>query len=194
MYRTTVVSTEGGFEQRNQNWANSRRMWNVTLESWDEARLATLHAFFIAREGMTYGFRFKDWADYYVGMKFVPGAGLAYDVPNIMPFGTGNGSATTFQLTKSYVSGGITKVRKITRPISATVKIYKDGVLQTSGYTLNASTGVVTFSVAPANGVVLAWAGQFDVPARFDTDQMSMSIDGVVTGSWAGINIVELRE
>lgn len=44
--------------------------------------------------------------------------------------------------------------------------IKKDNVA-TSAYTINNTTGRVTFNAAPANGVVLTWSGEFDVPMAF---------------------------
>lgn len=44
--------------------------------------------------------------------------------------------------------------------------IKKDGA-PTSAYTINNTTGVITFTVAPANGVVLSWSGEFDTPCAF---------------------------
>ncbi|PNA40956.1 DUF2460 domain-containing protein, partial [Pseudomonas sp. MPR-AND1A] len=88
--------------------------------------------------------------------------------------------------------------RKITRPLSGTVKIYKyissAWVEQTSGVSVNFSTGVVTFTTAPANGVALGWCGQFDVPVRFDTDKPTFSMDLAYVGQVQNIGLIELRE
>jgi uncharacterized protein (TIGR02217 family) len=39
----------------------------------------------------------------------------------------------------------------------------------------------------------LTWSGQFDVPCRFDTDQMKISVESYSRYSWGGIPIVEIR-
>ncbi len=55
--------------------------------------------------------------------------------------------------------------------MSVTVKVGIDGVDQGapgSGWTVNQTTGVVTFTTAPGVGAVLTWGGEFDVPVRFD--------------------------
>ena len=33
----------------------------------------------------------------------------------------------------------------------------------------------------------------FDVPVRFDTDELQFSIDSFNSGSWSGISLVEIR-
>jgi uncharacterized protein (TIGR02217 family) len=54
--------------------------------------LAAVVAFFEARNGRLHGFRFKDWADFKSCLPSqAPG-------PSDQPIGTGNGSATLFQL------------------------------------------------------------------------------------------------
>ncbi len=62
--RTDVVTLANGFEERNTPWANARRRYDagVGLRSLDD--IADLIAFFEARQGQLFGFRWKDWADF----------------------------------------------------------------------------------------------------------------------------------
>lgn len=198
-YMTVVHQSDSGHEVRIPRWSYARRSWNVGLESWDESRLKSFLNFFHARQGRAYGFRFKDWSDYYAGMTLTPGTGLTYNSAATSELiGIGDGSDATWQLTKSYASGGYTTVRNVTRPINGTVKIYVNGVLktETTHYTINYSTGLVTFTGGntPPNTHEIRWAGQFDIPARFDTDQMELNLETIITGGWDGIPIVEIRE
>lgn len=193
-FLTTVVGSEAGFEQRFSHWSVARREFTIQLDSWDKARLDTIIAFFMARQGRLHSFRFRDWSDYYVGMVHVPGTGLVADVPTLQLIGTGDGAETDFQLVKTYFSGGVTVTRTITRPVSGSVGIYLDGVLQNSGVTVNHSTGAVVFSSAPGVGVDVAWSGKFDIPARFGTDMMDFDLTKLANGSWSGLSIVEVRE
>lgn len=177
-YSTDVVETFSGWEQRNINWSESRGQWNVSHGVKTESQLATLIAFFRACRGKAIGFRFKDWSDYSAANQII---------------GTGDGVLTAFQLVKSYTAGSITVDRKITKPVSGTIQVYKNGVLQVSGVSTDLTTGIVTFTVAPANGVVVTANFQFDVPARFDTDELGISLDTFQLGSWNSIPIVEIR-
>src|SRR5512134_3312038 len=177
-YLTTVVATASGHEYRNANWAAARGRWNVASGLKKREQVAELIAFFRARRGRAHGFRFKDWTDY---------QGTA------QVLGTGNGSNKNFQLVKNYASGGVIESRTIAKPVANTVKLYRNGVLVASGVSTDTTTGVVTFTTAPGSGVVVTADYEFDVPVRFDTDQMNVTIETYDLGTWAQVPIVEIR-
>lgn len=177
-YATDIVVTEAGYEKRNSNWVNARARYNVAHGVKTKAQLDELIAFFRARKGRAHSFRFKDWADY---------------TATGQQIGVGNGSQTAFQLVKNYTSGSVTEPRIITKLVSGTVKIYKNAVLQSSGVSTNLTTGVVTFTAAPANGQIVSSDFEFDVPVRFDTDRLSTSLDSYGIGSWLDIPLIEVR-
>lgn len=177
-YATDIVASVGGYEQRNVNWEQARARYNVAHGVKTKAQLDALIAFFRARKGRAHGFRFKDWTDYQATNETL---------------GTGNGTQTQFQLVKRYVSGSATDIRTIVKPVAGTVQVYKNAVLQTSGVSVDAATGVVTFTAAPAAGHVITASFQFDVPVRFDTDRLSASLDAYGIHSWQDISLVEVR-
>ncbi|NOX74842.1 MAG: DUF2460 domain-containing protein, partial [Alphaproteobacteria bacterium] len=51
----------------------------------------------------------------------------------------------------------------------------------------------VTFTIAPASGVVLTAGFEFDVPVRFDTDQLDVTHDIERLGSITSIPLIEVR-
>jgi uncharacterized protein (TIGR02217 family) len=177
-FATSVVATASGFEQRNINWSAARGRWDVASGLKKQTQLDTLVAFFRARKGRAHGFRFKDWTDFKA---------------TAQALGTGNGTITTFQLIRTYSSGGATDVRTITKPVAGTVKVYLAGVQQMSGWSVNTTTGIITFSTPPANGVAVSADYEFDVPVRFDTDRMAVTIEQINLHQWSGIPIVEIR-
>ena len=63
-FATTVVATGSGHEKRNVNWSEARGRWDVASGLKKQAQIDELIAFFRARRGKAYGFRFKDWTDY----------------------------------------------------------------------------------------------------------------------------------
>ena len=134
-FATTVVATGAGHEKRNVNWAEARGRWDVASGLKKQAQIDELIAFFRARRGKAYGFRFKDWTDYKATGQLL---------------GTGDDAQTQFQLVKHYPSGSVIEVRTITKPVAGTVKVYLDGVEQLSGWSVDTTTGLVTFSTAPA--------------------------------------------
>ncbi len=178
-YFTDIVVTHSGYEQRNVNWAQARARYNVAQGVKTQAQLDTLIAFFRARKGRADGFRFKDWTDY-----------QATD-QNI---GTGDGVATVFQLRKNYINGSITEIRTITKPVAGSVVIKFDDVVENpSNYSVNTTTGEITFTGAPSASVQITASFEFDVPVRFDTDRLSASLDNYGSYSWSDIPLVEVR-
>jgi uncharacterized protein (TIGR02217 family) len=49
------------------------------------------------------------------------------------------------------------------------------------------TTGVVTFSTAPAAGIQITADSEFDVPVRFDTDHMVVTIETFRLHCWQQI-------
>jgi uncharacterized protein (TIGR02217 family) len=177
-FSTDVVITHSGHEQRNANWSEARAVYNVSHGVKTQAQLDNLISFFRARQGRAYGFRFKDWSDYNVTGQQI---------------GIGDGSTTQFQLIKQYVSSPISVSRDIKKPVSGTLVTYLDDVEQSSGVSMDASTGVVTFTSPPLSSEVITADFEFDVPVRFDTDRLSASLDNYGVNSWNNIPIVEIR-
>jgi uncharacterized protein (TIGR02217 family) len=87
----------------------------------------------------------------------------------------------------------VIEVRTIAKPVVGTVKVYLDGIEQASGWSVDTTTGLVTFSTTPALGVEVTADFEFDVPARFDTDHMGVTIETYRLHAWQQIPIVEVR-
>ncbi|MFC3530436.1 TIGR02217 family protein [Paracoccus mangrovi] len=185
--RTQIVELASGAEERNASWANSRRRYDVAYGIRRADDLAAVVAFFEARYGRLHGFRFKDWADF----KSCPPS-QAPGATN-QPIGTGNGSATLFQLSKRYTSGAQSWTRAITKPVGGTVTIALNGTPQASGWSISTATGLVTFTTAPAAGVAITAGFEFDVPVRFDTDSLDVTLDLERLGSITSIPLLEIR-
>jgi uncharacterized protein (TIGR02217 family) len=173
-----VVRTAGGHEKRNARWAEPLARYNIGHAVKTPAEMDTLMAFFRARQGRLRGYRYKDWNDFSATGQLI---------------GAGNGVLTQFQLVKNYTSGAITRARTIKKPVAGTVKLYLNGVPQASGWSVDATTGMVTFTAAPGNGVAVAADFEFDLAVRFDTDLAQISWDSVNTRSWSNIVLVEIR-
>lgn len=185
--RTRIVELASGDEERNASWANSRRRYDVSYGVRRADDLAAVVAFFEARNGRLHAFRFKDWSDY---KSCLPSAAPA---PTDQIIGTGNGSTTTFALTKTYASGAQSWARAIIKPVAGTVTISLNGVAQGSGWSVNTTTGIITFTVAPTTGAVIRAGFEFDVPVRFDTDELPVTLDIERTGSIPSIPLIEVR-
>lgn len=185
--RTQIVALASGAEERNASWANSRRRYDVAYGLRRADDLAKVVAFFEARNGRLYGFRFKDWGDY---KSCLPSQA---PTPFDQVLGTGDGTTRAFQLVKRYASGAQVWTRSITKPVAGTVRVARDGVEAQTGWSLDPETGSVTFTIAPAAGVVITAGFEFDVPVRFDSDVLDVTLDIERHGSITSIPLIELR-
>jgi uncharacterized protein (TIGR02217 family) len=185
--RTQIVELASGDEERNASWADSRRRYDAAYGIRRADDLAAVIAFFEARNGRLHGFRWKDWGDYRSGLPSAP------VTPIDQVLGTSDGTTTAFQLVKRYESGAQAWVRRIGKPVADTVRVARAGVEATSGWSVDATTGVVTFAAAPAAGVLVTAGFEFDVPVRFDTDRLDVTWDLDRLGSIASIPLVEVR-
>lgn len=184
---TDIVTLRSGYEERNTIWAHSRRRYDASLGLRHIDDLHDVIEFFEARRGRLHAFRWKDWADF---KSTGPGSNTtAFD----QLIGVGDGSEHDFQLQKTYSSGGSSYTRTIKKPVSGTVKVAKNGVEVFSGWTVDTTTGIVHFTSAPAAGHEIKAGFEFDVPVRFDTDFLSVSVDAFEAGSIGAIDILEVR-
>jgi uncharacterized protein (TIGR02217 family) len=184
--RTEIVVTGSGAEERNSRWADSRRRYNAGfgVKSLDDIHLVV--AFFEERRGRLHGFRWKDHLDFTSGL---PGAAVTATDQAI---GTGDGVVTRFQLVKRYGTGLRDYLRSITKPVAGSVRIAVNGQ-EVTGFTLDALTGVVTLAAAPVPGATVTAGFAFDVPVRFDTDELRINLAQFAGGDIPDIPIVEIR-
>ncbi|MFZ5834015.1 MAG: phage distal tail protein, Rcc01695 family [Pseudomonadota bacterium] len=186
--RTEIVTLASGFEERNSPWADSRRRYNAGYGVRSLGDIHLVIAFFEARGGRLHGFRFKDFSDY---QSAPPGSAIN---PNNQIIGAGTGSATNFQLYKNYISGSQSYQRRITKPVAGSVRVALNGVEQASGlFTVDTSTGIVSFATAPGAGVSVSAGYAFDVPVRFDTDFLEINQAAFSAGQIPNIPLTEVR-
>ncbi len=187
--RTDIVTLANGHEERNTPWAHGRRRYDagVGMRSLDD--IETLIAFFEARRGQLFGFRWKDWSDF---KSCLPSADVDFRDQVI---GLGNGIQTTFPLIKAYRSGEARYERLITKPVTGTVRA---GIADTEqqeavDYAVDLERGEITFFTAPALGEHITAGFEFDVPVRFDTDRILTSVASFQAGDLPSVPVVEVR-
>ena len=187
--RTEVVTLANGFEERNSPWAHSRRRYDagVGMRSLDD--IETLIAFFEARSGQMFGFRWKDWSD------FKSCAASASIRPDDQVIGTGDGQTTVFALAKTYRSGDNTYVRPIRKPVQGTVRVAvaQDELREGREWSIDLQTGLIRFVQAPGADLPVAAGFEFDVPVRFDTDAIQTSVASFQAGDVPNVPVVEVR-
>lgn len=184
--RTEIVTLASGFEERNATWAHSRRRYDAGLGVRTLDDIHEVVAFYEARLGMLYGFRWKDWADYKScePSQTVTGAD--------QPLGVGDGVTRRFQLSKVYSSEASHYTRPIRKPVAETVTVLRNGVLA-DGYEVELDSGEIVFSAPPPEGEVLTAGFEFHVPVRFDTDRIEVNLANFEAGAIPSVPVVEVR-
>ena len=131
----------------------------VTAELWDGVLALYDRAY-----GTLAGFRVKFIDDYSSNGRV--GTPTALDQP-LQYVASG-----VYQLQKQYGAGGTPlsiglPVRTIKKPVAGTVKVAVNGVEQLSGWTVDTTSGRVTFASAPAREDAVTGGFLFDVPCKF---------------------------
>lgn len=182
-YSTDVVTVKSGFEARNINWTEARRNYEASFGVRDEEQLFQVLEYFHAMFGRANTFRFKDWGDY---NSTRPDLTISATDQTI---GTGDGVATAYQLIKSYTQG-LTTQRDIKKPVVDSVLMSIDDVELTEGFSVDTTTGIVTFggSLVITNALDLGGGEtRIDLNNHGLSDGTTMYIKNL-TGDWSGIN------
>ena len=184
-FRTTIVVLSSGFEQRNQAWQVARGRWDIGYGVQSKTDFMRVVRFFYARRGRLRGFRFKDWTDFELARQNV---------------GTTDATTATFQIFKRYDDGGQNYDRVLNKIVTGTETVWVNAVQIAEGagadqYQLNDATGVLTLgaTLAGQTGTAVEVECEFDVPVRFDVDQLDVDAAIFDAGSIPQIPVVEVR-
>ncbi|MBD2694436.1 DUF2460 domain-containing protein [Anabaena catenula] len=152
-FSTTVLTTGGGYEQRNSNWDEPRGRWQIGDRLYNREELDYIIRFHRAHRGKAVGFRFRDWANYQAENELI---------------GVGDGVTTQFQLKKTYTVGSQSTVQTIKKPVVGSVYLTVAGEPIVSGFSVDYTTGLCTFTAPPTGNINATF--DFDIPVRFEQD------------------------
>lgn len=186
-FHTQVFSTVSGSEQRNMNWANARLYYDAGLGLRSESDIRTIVSFFRARRGQAHGFRFRDPADF---SSSSDGQAISAQDQEIA---VGDGRTLRFQLVKNYGTVTAFEQRKISRPVRESVRVAIDGDEMAEGWQVGVG-GAIEFENPPPSGSRIYAGFLFDVPVRFGTDQLDVSMAGFMAGEITSIPLMEIAE
>lgn len=172
-FSTDVIAVASGYEQRNVNWSAARAKFDISTGIRTREQMAQVIAFFRARRGRAYAFRFQDWNDFEAA-----GEALASTPDPLF-----------WQLRKQYASGPSSEQRTITKPESGSVIVRVSG--SPVSVIVDHLTGLVTFPAAPAAQPFADF--RFDVPVRFDTDHLPVTAVAYSIQQVSSISLVEVR-
>lgn len=172
-YSTEVVQMHNKAEKRNARWSQSRFFASLPFMNLRTSRYVNILDMFEDRMGQWGAFLYRN--------------PLRYQAVD-MPFGIGDGAETQFQLSYTSIIAGRERRRNVYalyipeedssgEASPSEVVAYVDGV-ETS-VTVDHDRGIVIFDVAPENGAVLTWDGEFSHWVRFNNDRLPFSIDNI---------------
>ncbi|MBO0134562.1 TIGR02217 family protein [Agrobacterium burrii] len=187
--RTDIVNLSNGRENRNQRWKNARRAYDAGSGIRSVADLYEVLAFFEARRGELYGFRFRDPVDF---KSCPPGEAPAATDQRI---GTGDGATAQFPLVKTYADAGGSFTRRVEKPVEGSVVVSVEGVrVPPADMSVDSVTGMVTFRAGkvPPAGAVIRAGFEFDVPVRFAIDRIDVNLTAFEAGRIPSIPLMEI--
>ena len=193
-YSTRVKTSAAGYESRNENWSETRLMFDLSTGIKTREDLDHLIEFFHAVKGRAIGFRFKDWSDFT--------SKGAYDIPAFddqVIFGPAIGGETgPFQLIKTYVAGSTSTIRTIRKPVNGTVLMGAGPtgspvLIDPANYSVDYTTGEVTLTNPLIAGDYVTSGFEFDEAVRFNSDSISVVLDAYKVGN-ASVDVIQVRE
>lgn len=109
--------------------------------------------------------------------------------------GLGDGVTKTWPLSKSYRSGLARYTRPIKKPVLGSVQVALGGDLLQEGlhFEVDFAYGRILFDHAPAEGTEITAGFEFDVPVRFDTDEIQTSVENFQAGTVPHVPVIEVR-
>jgi len=163
-----ILENGAGVEQRIPKLTEYQLRADLSNIVLTESEANNILNFFKARKGKYEGFRFKFWADYWAS--HIP----EYYDTNVFTQGitAPNSTFTQYQLIKCYSVGNVNGYKTISKPITSTIQVFVDGSEITSGFTVNSSTGIITFSTPLDGETAVNWSGEFELAVRFDRDTL----------------------
>lgn len=155
---TEIVETNNGAEKRNQPVEFMRRRYDLAAIGRTKAEAQRIYDFWQVVGGRRHSFRLWDYR---------------HNTVTAGNIGTGDGSTLAFQLRSTHTFGGQTAYRDETKP-HAGVKVFVNGIekTETTDFTVDLATGIVTFVVAPAADAVVTSTFTFDVCVRFEQQRL----------------------
>lgn len=157
-FSTRIVSMANGRERRNAIWANARHSYTAPFLNISREAYRQIKQMHLVCRGQLHCFRFRDALDYTA----------TNDV-----FDIGDGTKTTFQISKFSTIDGITYQRNVYALVSVSVTVNGEE----ADPTINMNNGEVSFASPPESGAVLRWSGVFDIWVRFNQDDLPFTLD-----------------
>jgi hypothetical protein len=199
MSRTKLITGLSGKEHVSRRWSNQLREWDAARGIKDNDDFELVRAFHVVMEGRFGQFRFRDFSDYIIRNQTL-------DI---------SAGGTSFQIIKTYRADTLTKDRTIFKPGNGTIDLYLNGARvylaenaalwgseefggseSPVGMSIDYTTGIITTDTVldPLTDVLTILRGEFDVPARFGSDELTVkAMVGELAWEYGEIPIKEVK-
>lgn len=179
-YKTGIVESDNGDEDRNQERTKAKRRMAAAWRNFSREEFDDLLEMFHVAGGSWLGFRFKDWTDYQV----IGGS-----------LGNAPSGSTPVQLVKVYgPRGGLTRTRIIKKPVAGTITVYQDdgagNFIEKPG-TTDTTAGFFTPTTAWTLGRALRADFEFDIAVRFVSDEFPATFESSQNFITANAELIE---
>ena len=188
--KTEIVTLGSGHEQRDARWSQSRRRFEVGQAARTVDDLYEILSFFEERKGRLFGFRFRDPFDW----KSCPPGDVP--LPTDQPLGTGDGVNLLFPLLKELrTARRLAAPRRHSRwPPRCAARSMGAELAATADFTVNSEDGEISIlaHAVPAPGAVVTAGYEFDIPVRFDSDEISINLAAFQAGEIPSLHLLEI--
>jgi uncharacterized protein (TIGR02217 family) len=186
MFLTNIAEVPSGWSQRNVERETPLCLWDVGYGARTIDKIDALYRLFMTSQGAAQVVLFKYWLDFKsCNVDQIPSA-------TDQVIATATAGQTNFQLIKKYEYQGRTLTKTIYKPRTATLLVSVDGVTESSGWTMNIETGVITRSVGLTAGRIVRAGYEYYHPARFKTDSFTPSFRAWQAGE-VDVQLCEVR-
>lgn len=191
LWATELATTRAGWETAAALWQQGKHAFDVSFAVRTATAYRLVRTHFHQVRGRAGTFPFKDYLDF----EATSAEGVSDESEN---------QTDAFQMFKRYGSGASAYDRKITRPKTGTIAIFRTRSMVTTDVTVNATIDYTdgTFTVSgDAPGDIYTWSGEFRVPCRYAEDRLPAAIinkepaqDGELLVQCGSIGVLEVRE
>lgn len=157
-FNTSVIRSKGGGSDRNQEWSLALPRYRFSFNAKPIADILALREMFYDRRGRFLPFLLKVWTHYSVTDETI---------------GTGDGADTTWQAIETLSAGfnAYTLTLNYLKQGTLIVKVNNVTQTETTHYSVNYDTGLITFVTAPPNGQLIKITTEFYRRVFFTSDE-----------------------
>ncbi len=174
-FLTAIVGEDQPVQQRNVNWYDPVRQFEIQFGGLSPDQLMDLEEFFLTKWGMAIGFRFFAPTDNRFRNDLIA---------------TVVGDEEDFPLKRVYKGGTRILERRIVKPVPDEVSIYADNVPLEVEMNWNTGRFTVPGGLGGLVGAKLTARGYFNIPVFFGSDHFNPDVDT----TFADLNSVPITE